>query len=79
MRDPMAEFADAAEACRAWRDTVRRFPALLKRLRRALGLGQKPLAAALGVHFTFLSHIENGRKPVSADLIDRLERLLKKR
>jgi HTH-type transcriptional regulator, competence development regulator len=39
----------------------RTFGAMVRRLRLARGLNQRDLASAAGVHFTYISKIENGR------------------
>jgi transcriptional regulator with XRE-family HTH domain len=44
--------------------------------RRKLGMSQVELAAACGIHDTYLSSIESGRRNVGLDIIVRLARAL---
>jgi repressor LexA len=44
----------------------------LQRLRKARGISLRELAPRVGIHFTHLSHIENGRQPCGRETLIRL-------
>ena len=48
----------------------------LRSLRQAKQLGLRALAARLGISYTYLSHIENGRRIPKAALVEKLAREL---
>ncbi len=50
--------------------------ATLQRLRKARGISLRDLAPRVGIHFTHLSHIENGRQPCGRDTLIRLAEVL---
>ncbi len=45
---------------------------VLRNLRRARGISLRDLAPRVGIHFTHLSHIENGRQPCGRETLIRL-------
>ena len=46
--------------------------AILRNLRQARGISLRALAPRVGIHFTHLSHIENGRQPCGRETLIRL-------
>lgn len=50
-------------------NTLIAFGQHIKELRLQAGLSQQELAAVIKCHHTYLSHIENGRKPVSMEMV----------
>lgn len=51
----------------------------LKLMREKNGLTQRVFAEALGVDFTYISKIENGKAPLSISMVKRLREFLEER
>ncbi|MFN8290249.1 MAG: helix-turn-helix transcriptional regulator [Chitinophagaceae bacterium] len=49
----------------------------IKQLRQELGLSQEALGLEAGVDRTYVSDVENGRRNVSVDILERLIKALK--
>lgn len=68
-RDMLQCYTDCAETWDKMRTQMDRDGGkALRCIRRQCGLGLKRFADKLGVHFTYLSKIENGRMPLSSGL-----------
>ena len=48
----------------------------VRRLREAKGLSQEELAHASGIHVTYLSGVENGRRNITVAVLERLANAL---
>jgi ribosome-binding protein aMBF1 (putative translation factor) len=60
----------------AMADAIRYGAPLIRQARKQLGWTQREFAAQLGVDFTYISKIENGRVPASKPLLRNLLTLL---
>jgi transcriptional regulator with XRE-family HTH domain len=55
---------------------VSEFGKVLRQLRKEQGVIQRELGPAVGVHYTYISHLEAGRLKPSAELVYRIARYL---